>query len=56
MFVCAKLTKLQRKEILTQIRIQIQNGFSYVICVVIPNEALVMFFITKYHTFHLVNN
>ena len=56
MFLRAKLTKLERKEVLTQIRIQIQNGFSYVICVVIPNEALVMFFIIKYHTLHLANN
>ena len=33
-----------------------QNRVSYVICIVIPNEALVMFFKTKYDTFHLVNN
>ena len=42
MFLCAKLTKLQRKENFDTIRIQIQNGFWYVICVVIPNEAPVM--------------
>ena len=35
---------------MTQIRIQIQNGFWYVICVVIPNEARVMLFVTRYHT------
>ena len=56
MFVCAKLTKLKAEKILTQIRIQIQNAFRYVICVVILNEAHVMLFVTRYHTFSLVNN
>ena len=56
MFLCAKLTKLERKENFDTNPDPDPEWLSYVICVVMPNEALVMFFITKYHTFHLVNN
>ena len=56
MSVCAELTKLRRKKILVQIWIQIHNGFGYVICVLMPNEAFAMLFVTRYHMFHSVNN
>ena len=58
MFLWAKLTKLQSKE-------NFDTNLDpdpewlliiYVICVVIPNEARVMLFVIRYHTFYLSNN
>ena len=56
MFLCAKLTKLERKENFdTKPDPDPERLFICHMCSN-TNEALVMFFITKYHTFHLVNN
>ena len=41
--------------ILARIWTQIQNGFLCHIYVVIQNEALVMLFLRRYHTFYSVN-
>ena len=57
MFLCAKLTKLQRKENFdTNPDPDPEWLLICDICLVIPNEAHVMLFVTRYHTFCLGNN
>ena len=54
MSLCSKLTKLGRKENFDTSPDPDPEWL--LICVVIPNEARVMLFVTRYHTLYLVNN
>ena len=57
MSLCTQCTELRKKgkfRYKSGSRSRMAFDMSYV--VVIRNEALVMLFLTRYHTFHLVNN
>ena len=57
MFLCAKLTKLQRKENFdTNPDPDPEWLLISDMSVIIPNEARVILFVTRYHTFYLGNN